>query len=149
MRRLSGRGKWALPPGAPGAAGMRSTAAGRNRLTGSTGGRNDQGTGRGAAARFRLPPYPRGSRLPCRARCPQIAEGGHREQEAQATLQPPDEPGGPQTAGGQSYPIGVDVCVRRMFVVGDTPGGAPYGIFEDQMEAATDNLVTAEDADAY
>ena len=55
----------------------------------------------------------------------------------------------PGTAVGQSYPIWVDVCVRRMFVVGDTPGGAPYGIFEDQMEAATDDLDTAEDADAY
>ncbi len=53
----------------------------------------------------------------------------------------------PGTAAGQSYPIWVDVCVRRMFVVGDTPGGAPYGIFEDQMEAATDELDTAEDDD--
>ena len=33
------------------------------------------------------------------------------------------------TAAGQSYPIGVDVCVRRVFVVGDTPGGIPCGIF--------------------
>ena len=55
----------------------------------------------------------------------------------------------PGTAAGQSYPIWVDVCGRRMFVVGYTPGGAPYGIFEDQMEAATDDLDTAEDDDPY
>jgi len=36
-----------------------------------------------------------------------------------------------------------------MFVVGYTPGGAPYGIFEDQMESATDDLDTAEDDDRY
>jgi hypothetical protein len=27
-----------------------------------------------------------------------------------------------------------------MLVVGYTPGGAPYGIFEDEIEAGTDNL---------
>ena len=27
-----------------------------------------------------------------------------------------------------------------MFVVGYTPGGAPYGTFEDEMDADTDNL---------
>lgn len=27
-----------------------------------------------------------------------------------------------------------------MFVVGYTPGGAPYGIFEDAMDADTDDL---------
>jgi len=27
-----------------------------------------------------------------------------------------------------------------MFVVGYTPGGAPYGIFEDEMDAGTDDL---------
>jgi hypothetical protein len=27
-----------------------------------------------------------------------------------------------------------------MFVVGYTPGGAPYGIFEDEMDADTDDL---------
>jgi len=36
-----------------------------------------------------------------------------------------------------------------MFVVGYTPGGAPDGIFEDQMEAATDDLDTAEDDGPY
>jgi hypothetical protein len=55
----------------------------------------------------------------------------------------------PETAAGHSYPIWVDVGGRRMFVVGYTPGGAPYGIFEDQMEAATDGLDTAEDDDPY
>ena len=50
----------------------------------------------------------------------------------------------PQTAADQSDPIWVDVCGRRMFVVGYTPGGAPYGIFEDEMEAGTDGLDMAE-----
>jgi hypothetical protein len=27
-----------------------------------------------------------------------------------------------------------------MFVVGWTPGGAPYGIFKDEMDAGTDDL---------
>jgi hypothetical protein len=27
-----------------------------------------------------------------------------------------------------------------MFVVGYTPGGAPYGIFEDEMDAGTEDL---------
>jgi hypothetical protein len=27
-----------------------------------------------------------------------------------------------------------------MFVVGCTPGGAPYGIVEDEMDAGTDDL---------
>jgi hypothetical protein len=31
-----------------------------------------------------------------------------------------------------------------MFVVGHTPGGAPYGIFEDEMEVGTDDLDMAE-----
>jgi len=53
----------------------------------------------------------------------------------------------PETAAGQSSPIWVDVCGRRMSVVSYTPGGAPYGIFEDQMEVATDDLDTTEDDD--
>lgn len=32
----------------------------------------------------------------------------------------------------------VDVSGRRMFVVGFTPGGAPYGIFEDEMDVDAD-----------
>lgn len=55
----------------------------------------------------------------------------------------------PETVAGQSYPIWADVGGRRMFVVGYTPGGAPYGIFEDQMEVGTDDLDTAEDDDPY
>jgi hypothetical protein len=55
----------------------------------------------------------------------------------------------PETAAGQSYPIWADVGGRRMFVAGCTPGRAPYGIFEDQMESATDDLDTAEDDDSY
>jgi len=31
-----------------------------------------------------------------------------------------------------------------MFVVGYTPGGAPYGIFEDEMDADTDDLEVGE-----
>ena len=46
----------------------------------------------------------------------------------------------PETAGDQAYPIWVDVSGRRMFVVGCTSGGAPYGIFEDEMDANTDDL---------
>jgi hypothetical protein len=55
----------------------------------------------------------------------------------------------PGTAAGPSYPMWADVCGRRMFVVGYIPGGVPSGIFEDQMEAATDDLDTAEDDDPY
>jgi hypothetical protein len=38
----------------------------------------------------------------------------------------------------QAHPIWVDVSGRRMFVVGFTSGGAPYGIFEDEMDADAD-----------
>jgi hypothetical protein len=47
-----------------------------------------------------------------------------------------------ETAVGQAYPIWVDVSGRRMFVVGYTPGGAPYGIFEDEMYADPHDLDT-------
>jgi hypothetical protein len=47
------------------------------------------------------------------------------------------------THSGQAYPIWADVCGRRMFVVGYTPGGAPYGIFEDEIDADTDDLDTS------
>ena len=47
-----------------------------------------------------------------------------------------------ETAAGQAYPIWVDVSGRRMFVVGYTPGGAPYGIFEDEMDADPHDLDT-------
>jgi hypothetical protein len=36
-----------------------------------------------------------------------------------------------------------------MFVVGYTPGGAPYGIFEDEMEAAPAGLDMAEYEEPY
>ena len=36
----------------------------------------------------------------------------------------------------------VDVAGRRMFVVGFTPAGAPYGIFEDEMDAEMDDFAT-------
>jgi hypothetical protein len=55
----------------------------------------------------------------------------------------------PETAAGQSYPIWVDIYGRRMFVVGHTPGGAPYGIFEDEMEVGTDDLDMAEYNEPY
>ena len=40
----------------------------------------------------------------------------------------------------QVHPIWVNVSGRRMFVVGCTPGGVPYGIFEDEMDAGTGDL---------
>jgi len=46
----------------------------------------------------------------------------------------------PETAADQAYPIWVDVSGRRMFVVGYTSGGAPYGIFEDEMDVGPDDL---------
>ena len=45
-------------------------------------------------------------------------------------------------AADPAYPIWVDVSGRRMFVVGYTSGGAPYGIFEDEMDADPDDLDT-------
>jgi hypothetical protein len=39
-----------------------------------------------------------------------------------------------KTTADQADPIWVDVGGRRMFVVGWTSGGAPYGIFEDEMD---------------
>ena len=47
-----------------------------------------------------------------------------------------------ETAADQTCPIWVDVSGRRMFVVGYTPGGAPYGVFEDEMDADPDDLDT-------
>ena len=46
----------------------------------------------------------------------------------------------PETAADQAYPIWVDVSGRRMFAVGYTSGGAPYGIFEDEMDVDPDDL---------
>ena len=66
--------------------------------------------------------------------------GGHGEPEAKPTIQPPDAPAGLETAADQAYPIWVDVSGRRMFVVGYTSGGAPYGIFEDEMDVGPDDL---------
>ncbi len=43
-------------------------------------------------------------------------------------------------AAEQADPIWVDVAGRRMFVVGFTPGGAPYGVFEDELDDATGDL---------
>jgi hypothetical protein len=48
------------------------------------------------------------------------------------------------TAADSACPTWVEVCGRRMFVAGYTPGGAPYGIFEDEMDADTDTLDTGE-----
>ena len=47
-----------------------------------------------------------------------------------------------EAAADQADPIWVDVSSRRMFVVGYTPGGAPYGIFEDEMDAGPGDLGT-------
>jgi len=46
----------------------------------------------------------------------------------------------PETAADQAYPIWADVSGRRMFIIGYTSGGAPYGIFEDEMDADPDDL---------
>ncbi len=55
----------------------------------------------------------------------------------------------PGTAADQAYPIWVDVSGRRMFVVGHTPGGAPYGIFEDEMDTDPDDLDTGNCDQSY
>ncbi len=55
----------------------------------------------------------------------------------------------PETAADQAYPIWVDVSGRRMFVVGYTPGGAPYGIFEDEMDADANDLDTSNCDQSY
>ena len=47
----------------------------------------------------------------------------------------PARPPTRETTVGQSEPMWVDVGGRRMFVVGWTSGGAPYGVFEDEMDA--------------
>jgi hypothetical protein len=39
-------------------------------------------------------------------------------------------------------PVWVDVCGRRMFVAGYTPGAVPYGVFEDEMD---DSVETVDD----
>jgi hypothetical protein len=43
-----------------------------------------------------------------------------------------------ETAADEAYPDWLDVCGRRMFIVGYTLAGAPYGIFEDEMDDDTD-----------
>ena len=59
----------------------------------------------------------------------------HKRRSSHRTRRPARE-----TATDQSYPIWVEVSGRRMFVVGYTPGGAPYGVFEDEMDANPDDL---------
>ena len=49
-----------------------------------------------------------------------------------------------ETAADQADPIWVDVYGRRMFVVGWTSGGAPYGVFEDEMDARMNDLEAGE-----
>jgi hypothetical protein len=46
----------------------------------------------------------------------------------------------PETAADRACPIWVEASGRRMFVVGYTSGGAPYGIFEDEMDADPNDL---------
>jgi len=53
------------------------------------------------------------------------------------------------TATGQADPIWVDVCGRRMFVVGWTSGGAPYGVFEDEMDAGMNDVDAADSDQPY
>jgi hypothetical protein len=50
----------------------------------------------------------------------------------------------PGATDEDSCPGWVDIFGRRMFVVGYTPGGAPYGIFEDAMDASMDDLDTSD-----
>jgi hypothetical protein len=50
----------------------------------------------------------------------------------------------PEPAVEHADPIWVDVAGRRMFVVGFTPAGVPYGILEDEMDAETDDLATGD-----
>jgi hypothetical protein len=40
-----------------------------------------------------------------------------------------------ENAAYQIEDIWVDISGRRMFVVGYTAGGAPYGVFDDEMDA--------------
>jgi hypothetical protein len=44
-----------------------------------------------------------------------------------------------ETTADQADFIWVDVGGRRMFVVGYTSGGAPYGPYEDEMDASLDD----------
>ncbi len=59
----------------------------------------------------------------------------HKRRSSTLTHRPAPEP-----AADEAYPIWVDVCGRRMFVVGYTSGGAPYGVYEDEMDAGADDL---------
>jgi len=45
-----------------------------------------------------------------------------------------------ETAADRADPIWVEVGDRRMFVVGWTSGGAPYGVFEDEMDDGINDL---------
>ncbi len=55
----------------------------------------------------------------------------------------------PGIAAHEACPVWDDVSGRRMFVVGYTPGGAPYGIFEDEMDADPDDLDTGNCDQSY
>ena len=45
-----------------------------------------------------------------------------------------------ETTVGQPEPIWADVGGRRIFVVGWTSGGAPNGVFEDEMDAGMNDI---------
>jgi hypothetical protein len=49
----------------------------------------------------------------------------------------------------QAEPIWVGLDGRRMFVVGWTSGGAPYGVYEDEIDAGLDNLDAHECDEPY
>ena len=55
----------------------------------------------------------------------------------------------PRETADQADPFWVDACGRRMFIVGWTPGGAPYGVFEDEMDAGITDISVSEDDQAY
>jgi len=43
----------------------------------------------------------------------------------------------------------VSIDGRLMFVVGYTPGGSPYGVFEDEMDVGSDDLDPASCDQSY
>ena len=45
-----------------------------------------------------------------------------------------------ETIADQDEFIWIDVDGRRMFVAGYTSGGAPYGVYEDEMDVGLDVL---------
>jgi hypothetical protein len=51
-----------------------------------------------------------------------------------------------ETTANEADPFWIYIDGRRMFVAGWTSGGAPYGIFEDEMDAGM-NFLDADGCD--